>query len=231
MLITVSIMQGWQKQYFFEPQPVVEHRAIVVWLCATKAFSYHMFLICFEPPDVLSRGNRKTCEAVLPSQLGYHHSGEKTEPSGSLHSTWKPDETHTTLQFSKFKDKNEVSTTSERLTGWEVLSSSWSPQGFNWALPELAQETTSSCKTEKKNLNSITVYVFYLPNSYFYLEDLGIFPRAGAEPGLIDPGLCSEALHTALPPAPLEATYILCALFVFVDHVHQWSFHHLHFIA
>lgn len=60
-----------------------------------------MFLICFEPPDLLSRGDRETYEAVLPSQLGYHHSGIKPAPSGRLGSTRKPDGTDVALLLSK----------------------------------------------------------------------------------------------------------------------------------
>lgn len=76
---------------------------IVVWLRATKAFSYHMFLICFEAPRIPSRDDGKTCGAVLLSLLGFHCSGLKIEPCGSLGSTWKPHVTCTTLQFPKDK--------------------------------------------------------------------------------------------------------------------------------
>lgn len=42
--------------------------------------------------------------------------------------------------------------------------------------------------------------------------------KTGAEPRLLKPGLYSETFCTALPLAPLKATYILSAFFVFVDH-------------
>lgn len=170
-------MQGWQKQYFSKPQPVVEHRVIVVWLWATKAFSYHMFLICFEAPHVPSRGDGKTCGAVLLPLLGYHCSGLKTEPCGSFGSTWQPHVTHTTLQFSK--DKKALSATIETLTRWGVLSSSWSPQGLTEHYQNWHKKPHPSCKTAKKSLNCITVYVLSLSKSCFYLKDLGIYQSRG----------------------------------------------------
>lgn len=56
------------------------------------------------------------------------------------------------------------------------------------------------------------------------------FTKSGAEPGLLKPGLC-QSHYTALPLPALKATCALGVLFVFVDHMHQWTFHHLHFTA
>lgn len=172
-----------------------------------------------------------------PVRLSCHRSWDiiawekkkKAEPSGSLGSTWKPDGTHTTLQFSKFTSKNEVSTTTERLTGWEVLCSSWSPQAL-WALPELAQETTSFLHNRKEKFEQYYCVHLASTHSYSCWEDWGIY-QSGAEPGLLEPGPLSKALHTAQAPSPLKATYVLGVLFTLAGHMHQWSCHHLHFIA
>lgn len=172
-----------------------------------------------------------------PVRLSCHRSWDiiaqekkKPEPSWSLGSTWKPDGTHTTLQFSKFTGKNEVSTTTERLSGWEVLSSSWSPQSFNWALPELAQETTSSLHNRKEKFEQYYCVRLLSTHSYSCWEDLGIY-QSGAESGLLEPGPLFVALHTAQTLASLKATYVLGALFTLAGYTHQWSCHHLHFIT
>lgn len=183
-------MQGWQKQYFFKPQPVVEHRVIVVWLRATKAFSYHMFLICFEAPRIPSRDDGKTCGAVLLSLLGFHCSGLKIEPCGSLGSTWKPHVTCTTFQFPK--DKKALSTTIERLIGREVLSSSWSPQGLTEHCQNWHRKAHPSCKTAKKKLNCVHL----VPLQELFLSGrFGNLPKQGQSLGCSSQA-CAQSHYT-----------------------------------
>lgn len=105
-----------------------------------------------------------------------------------------------TLPFSK--DKKALSTTIERLTGWEVLSSSWSPQGFTEHYQNWHKKPHPSCKAAKKHLNCVTGYVLSLSKSCFYLEDLGIY-----QAGLLKPGLCSESLQN---PATASSQSHLC---------------------
>lgn len=82
-----------------------------------------------------------------------------------------------TLQFSK--DKKALSTTIERLTGCEVLSSSCSPQSLTEQYQNWHKKPHPSCKAAKKNANCSAAYVLSLSKSCFYLEDLGIYQSRG----------------------------------------------------
>lgn len=114
-----------------------------------------MFLICFEPPDVLSHGNRKKWEAVLPSHLGYHHSEIKQSHLEVL--VQRENQMRHILKHQFSKDKNEVSTTNKRLTELEFFSSPDLPKASAEHYQNWHKKPHPYCKTEKKTLNSITV--------------------------------------------------------------------------
>lgn len=70
--------------------------------------------------------------------------------------------------------------------------------------------------------------MLFLSKSCFYLEDLGIYQSRGRAWA----AQASAQNHcTTLPLPPLTASCALGILFVFVNHMHQWTFHHFHFTA
>lgn len=124
---------------------------------------------------------------------------------------------------------------STKCHNWDI-NSVGSPQlllispRLNWALPELAQETTSFLQNSKEKFKLHYCVCLVPVQELFLFEGFGNLPKQGQSLGCSSQA-CAQSHYTTLPLPPLKATCALGILLVFVDHMHQWPLHHLHFTA
>lgn len=134
--------------------------------------------------------------------------------------------THTTLQFSK--DKKAISATTERLGG----KSSAPPDRPKAPLstPRIGTGNHILLAKQQRNLKLHYRVYLVLVQELFLFGGFGNLPKQGQSLGCSVLRAITHPCHCLLLP-PLRATCAPGILLGFVDHMHQWSFHHLHFPA